>query len=161
MSENNESIRPKIEDEINDSQMDDLLKKNALDFVAYLRANGMTTDANHSKAFKYMDKFVCILDIYPVDNIVGWTIIDSPICTSEYNDFPLDEHLKEFAWEHVTNCVNCGCGNRPGTQKILGKEFDNVCTYFVVFRNPDAETLQKVIQLIEVLKHYIDENVNK
>ena len=153
MSENN--INPKIENEIN-NKLDGEMRKNALDFVAYMKANGMTNHATYSNAFEYDGKWVCIMII---DND-GWTIYDNPL-TKHYDDFPIDESMKEFAWAHVHICATGHCESSPGvSKKIFGKSFENVCTSEVAFRNPSAETLQNVMQMIDIWKQTIDEGNN-
>jgi len=146
-----EKNNPKIEDEMNSKLSGETLK-NALDFVIYLKANGMTTHETYSNAFTYHDKWICVLII----DQDGWTIYDNPL-TKHYDDFPVDEHLKEFAWSHVHICTTGHCDSSPGSRKtIFGKAFDNVCTSEVAFRNPDAEILEKVMQLIEIWKQDVD-----
>jgi len=139
----------KIEDDIKNKLSGDN-QKNALDFVAFLRAAGMTNHAEHTSAFEYNGEWVCILII----NDGGWMMFDNPL-TSKYDDYPLDEDLKEFAWAHVNICTSCGgsagCGKQPGREKtILGRKFENVCTSEVAFFDPDAGALQKVKQMIEI-----------
>ena len=142
-----------LDEQIN-SKLSGDIQKNALDFVAYMRAAGMMNDSTHSTAFTYNGRWVCILIIYEG----GWTIYDNPLCGREDN-FPVDEYLKEFAWEHVNICGKCGCPSKPGTRKtIFGKEFDNVCTSEVAFDNPDPETLKKVMRLIDIWKQGIDDS---
>ena len=126
----------------------------------------MKPDSEHSNAFRYMDEWVCIVCIYPDDRGIGWTIFDNPLCGRQYEDFPVDEYLKDFARSHVNICghftsggKHCGCGNQPGAHKtIFGKEYDNVCTSEVAFRNPDAETLYKIEKLIDAWKLNIEGN---
>jgi len=47
-------------------------------------------------------------------------IFDNPL-TKHFDDFRLDEQLKEFAWAHVNICTSCGgssgCGSQPGQTK--------------------------------------------
>jgi hypothetical protein len=136
---------PKIDDEIL-VKLDGDMQKNALDFVAYMRTAGMTNHADMANAFLYDDKWVCILII---DN-GGWTIYDNPL-TKHYDDFPIDEDLKKFAWANVHICATGHCDSSPGVRKtIFGKEYENVCTSEVAFRNPNAETLQKITQMIDI-----------
>ena len=143
MSEHNNI--PKIEDEIL-AKLDGDMQKNALDFVAYMRATGMTNHANMANAFLYDDKWICILTI---DN-GGWTIYDNPL-TKYYDDFPVDEELKKFAWANVHICATGHCDSSPGVNKtIFSKEYENVCTSEVAFRNPNADTLQKIKQMIDI-----------
>ena len=162
-----EKPRLKIEEEII-AQLGGDLQKNALDFIAYLKESGMTPDATHSSAFRYFDKWVCILIIMPIDGKIGWTIFDNPLCGREY-DLPVDDDLKEFAWKHVNICCHftsggkyCGCGNQPGKHAtIFGKEFDNVCTSEVAFSNPDAGALKKIVRLIDAWKDHVVEEIQR
>jgi len=160
MSEqNNVDNRLKIEDELNEALSGDGLK-NALDFIAYMKANGMTTHAEHHSAFEYKGEWVCIVCIIPVDGVPGWVIFDNPL-TSKFDDFPVGDDLKEFAWAHVNICTSCGgssgCGSQPGRTKIIfGKEFKNICTSDVAFWNPDTDALKKIMQLIDIWKKSVD-----
>jgi len=152
-----------IEDAIGELLTSDMLK-NALDFVAYLGTNDMMPKlvAENCWTFAYLEEaiHVCVLAIYPDENGIGWTIFDNPL-TSKYDDFQVDEHLKEFARAHINICTSCGgssgCGSQPGKHiTIFGKEYDNICTSEVAFRNPDSEALKKIKQLIEAWKLHID-----
>ena len=138
-----------LEDEIKRKLSGDM-QKNALDLVSFLRSMGMTNHAEHTSAFEYNGEWVCILVI----NDGGWMLFDNPL-TSKFDDFPVCERLKEFAWAHVNVCTSCGgssgCGSQPGRTKIVfGKEFDNVCTSEVAFFDPGAGTLENVKQMIEI-----------
>jgi len=122
------------------------MQKNALDFVAYMRAAGMENDEANSSAFNYKGQWVCILII----DEGNWTIYDNPL-TKHYDDYPVDAKLKQFAWANVHICATGHCDSSPGARKtILGKEFENVCTSEVAFRNPDAKTLKYVMQLTDI-----------
>ena len=154
MSEqNNASARLKIENELMEALSGDRLS-NALDFIAYMKASGMTIHAEHYGAFEHNGEWVCIVCIIPIDGVPNWTIFDNPL-TGKFDDFPADEDLKEFAWAHVNVCTSCGgssgCGSQPGRNKtIFGKEFKNVCTSDVAFWNPDIESLNKIKRMIDI-----------
>ena len=160
MSEqNNVNDRLKIEVELNEDLSGDRLK-NALNFIAYMKTNDMTTHAEHHSAFEYKGEWVCIVCIIPVDDVPGWVIFDNPL-TSKFDNFPVDEDLKEFAWANVNICTSCGgssgCGSQPGRTKIIfGKEFNNICTSDVAFWNPDADALKKIMQMIDIWKKSVD-----
>ena len=144
-----------IEEEINEKLIGDM-HKNALSFVDFLKTSGMTVDSVYSGLFRYHGEAVCVLALHPnFDENIGWNIYlgdyDSTICKSENEDYPIDESLKEFAWAHKHTCGSCGCGNQPGKCfKILGKEFDNVCTSLMWFGNPADEELEKLIKLVGI-----------
>ena len=148
MSDTN-SPRLKIEDDIIASEMSDQQKRNALDFVAHMKANEMATDDNH---FEYAGDYVCQIIIYTDNGVPGWIIFmggyDSVLCRDEYQDFFIDQELKEFAWAHVNHCDNHGCGTEPGKRiTLFGKAFKNLCTAILLFKNPDGETLELVKKL--------------
>jgi len=155
MSEqNNGSARLKIEDDLTAALSGDRLK-NALDFIAYMKANGMATHAEHANAFEYNGEWVCIVCIIPIDDVPGWTIFDNPL--TKIDDFPVGEHLKEFAWSNVNICGECGCGSQPGRDKVIfGKAFNNVCTSEVAFWSPDTDALSRIMQMIDIWKEDVD-----
>ena len=151
----NENTRLKIEDELVAALSGDKLK-NALDFIGYMKASGMTPHAEHHSAFEYNGEWVCIVCIIPIDGTPGWTIFDNPL-TGKFDDFPVDEHLKKFAWEHINICGECGCGSQPGRKKmIFGKEFNNICTSEVAFWSPDADALNKITRMIDIWKESLE-----
>ena len=159
MSEQNiNNITPNIEDEIS-SKLSGDMQKNALDFVAYLRALGMTNHATYSSAFEYGGKWACILVILDDD----WMICDNPL-TKHYDDFPVDIKLKEFALAHVKKCDMCGggavdgCGHEDqGANKmIFGKYHENLCSSEVHFFNPDTEALENLKILMQLWKQDLE-----
>jgi len=159
MSENIKNTRLKIEDDLAATLTGDRLK-NAQQFIAFMKENGMTLHQEHSTAFEYNGEWVCIIITMPIGGEPGWVIFDNPL-TSKFDDFPVDEHLKGFAWEHVNICTTCGgssgCGSQPGRDKIIfGKEFNNVCTSEVAFWNPDGDALSKIMQMISIWKKSVD-----
>ena len=150
-----QNFNPQTENEIKEKLSGDM-QKNALNFLSFIKEKGMTTDEEYSSVFRYNGEAVCVLALHPnFDENIGWNVYlgdyDSSICSDEYENFPVDEELKEFAWAHKHTCGSCGCGNQPGKKfKILGKEFDNVCTSLMWFGNAEAETLDKLKKLVDV-----------
>jgi len=111
-------------------------QQNALDYIAFLKANGIPGD----DVYYVPGAYLC--NIHQVDH-TGWHIsmehIDSILCRSEYQDFPVDEKVKEFAWAHVSKCGNHGCGFNPGRRVMLfGKELHHTCFGLMGFENPDG-----------------------
>ena len=168
MSEQNNVTLSATEDIIKEKLTSDT-QKNALDFVAFMKANEMPPKlvAENCWTFAYSEEAIhaCVLAIYPDESGIGWTIFDNPL-TSQYDDFPANDKLKEFAWAHVNLCTSCGgssgCGKQPGRCKtIFGKKYDNVCTSEVAFRNPDTETLKTIMQMIGIWKLHIDNDKQK
>ena len=150
---------PAIEEAIREKLKGDA-QKNALDFVAFARANGWTNDDEYSSNFYYRGKPTFVLlcfeksENYPDGE---WGIYNYP--TSEHDDFPLDESMKDFLWANVKTCTGqCGCPNWPrgGNQTVYGKEFQSVCSSTITFSNPDAEALEKIKVLMERWKLMIE-----
>lgn len=155
----------RIEDVISDVLTDDA-QKNALNFVAYLRANEIPFEESENYwEVKYKDECVCFLWVSGTDDIPGpWTIwsaqvpgswatwADGEHSSEEFVDIPMDERIREIAWANVNVCGNCGgCDNVGGRRKmVLGKEFDNLCNSTMAFTNPDAEALECAKKIIDI-----------
>ncbi len=142
----------RIEAVINDVLNGDT-QKNALDFVAYLRANEIPLDeAENYWEVKYKDECVCFIWINGSDEMPGpWTIWSAQVHGTWNTDINLDKQTKEIAWANVNVCGNCGdCSNVGGMRKmILGKEFDNLCNSAMAFTNPDVDALECAKKMVE------------
>gem|GEM_PF-792562 len=154
-----------IEDLINEDLSGDM-RENALDYVAYLKANGKPPstiphigDGPNGKSYVYgISHGVMVIE----PGRPGWGICiggwNSALLRSEYQNFPADEKVKEFAWEHVRICQNyktngkeCGCGAQPGRRvSLFGKKINNVCNAIVDIDNPSGETLELTKRLTDV-----------
>lgn len=157
-----------IEAVINEVLRDDA-QKHALDFVAYLRENGIQPDeAEGYWELQYEGKSLCFLFINGDAQAPGpWTIWSNQEPgtwatwsdegdTSAPMDAPVDEHTKEVAWAHVNFCASCGGDCSPGKRKtVLGKTFDNLCNSTMAFTDPDAEALACAKQMIAMRKNDI------
>jgi len=154
---------PVIEDEMKTKLRGDTLK-NALGFVAYVRASGLTNDDEYCNNFYYLNTPTFVLLCFENENYPEgeWGIYNSPI--RDYEGIPLDEELKEFSRNNVRICTGqCGCPNWPrgGNQTVFGKEFKSVCSSVVMYPNPDAEALEKIKRIIEYWKLTIADAKNK
>jgi len=141
--------------------------KNEKDFYNYMKANEILSDAPDSSVYRYKGEAVFVGIGNIVDEGLGYTVFwgdyDSTIFR-EYERFPVDEQLKEFAWANIHYCAyfesngeHCGCEQKNEKSiSVFGKEFDNVCTSGLWFANPDADTLEKIYKLAEVWKLCID-----
>jgi len=143
-----------IEDNMKEVLGGELLK-NALDFVVYMKENGMTVSGNR---FYYKGELTCIpIWKKDVNNPDGeWILCHCPI--NEHKGFPLDESVKEYVQASVSKCRNCGCDHeeRGATKMIFGKEFDNLCSSEIAFINPDAAAVEKIKILMELWKYKLD-----
>jgi hypothetical protein len=98
----------KREDVINQFLKDDA-KKNALDFVAYLKASEITPQANSDNVFCYQNRTVCSVYVKGADDIASpWMIwfSDDDGDNIGLRSVPADECLKEFAWTHINTCAH-------------------------------------------------------
>jgi len=167
-----QKTKPKIEDVIGDLLEGDKLK-NALDLIAYLRANKVTLrwgsqncwgtfykgkgfsnirirGKNQSKAYYGLE---------PGSWHIGrhWLVLPDDL-SGEFEDSISYEKFKEFIWANVTPCKKCMCC-APGRSEIhLGKKFDSVCGLRI--ENPDAEALEHTKKLIEYCKSVLSGYVN-
>ena len=151
MSERNNSGEfKKLEGKIKAALSGDMLK-NALGFVAYMKANGMALDV-HTTVFYYLDKEVCCLTLDGNSHPAGpWSIYWMEYDVYEQDDFKVDEQLKKFALANIHFCSTGHCDNSPGKSRtIFGNKYDNVCYCCLHFKTPDAETLEKIKKLVEL-----------
>ena len=145
--------------------------KNALDFDAYMRANGMPRYSEpayggsygygYSSAASGSHECVCAIT-FPNTfwNDSGWGIHTFDVLykhEKRYAELPVDEHLKEFVWKNMRKCDNdCGC-DKPGSSfKVYGKEFNNYCFHTPYFISPNAEEVKKIIEYMQTVKLCID-----
>ena len=168
MSEqNNNDSFTKFEEDIKNALSGDM-KKNALDFVAFLKAGGMTHDV-HTNVFSYMGKDVCCVTLDGDSHPCGpWTIYWGDFDIYEQDHFKIDEQLKEFVLANIHFCSTYKhntaphCNNSPGINRmIFDNQYKNVCTSSLQFRVPDAGALEKIKKLAELRKSNINVEIKK
>ena len=121
------------------------MKQAALDFVRYLRANGLTFFRDVSPCWKDKvyywvkcgDACVCYIAINdPQEPEHAWTVWseDSPI----YEKAPTDEAIRRTGLQYINHCSRCGsCGG--GKEKtIFGESYSSICG--CTFRIDNAAT---------------------
>ena len=149
------------EDDFNEYFTGDTLK-NALDFAEFLRANEMIYNGDYE--IHYKGKLVCYIDT-PNDKSQMWRVWTVGDYNNEYEGFPINERMKEIAWENAVYCGNCDdvdCD--PGkTETIFGKEFVNVCrgadNFAMRFNNPNAEALECAKKMVDMRKYAVDNHI--
>ena len=150
MSEkNNDSVRYKIEDDIEKILKGDSLK-NAQDFIAFLKNSRVLLLNPDSYGDNWGSFLMHVYDDAP--DLNPWYIYWHAIEDIEHL---LDNEMKEFLWENVRICTgHCGCENWPrgGDQIIFGKELKSTCSSRIMFHNPDAEKLKKIEKLVLLTK---------
>ena len=136
-------------------------QERALAFVTYLRTNDMAIirftyhgkDTLHWEV-KYKGKLVCYI-LLDAENS-GWTIKPDHSAASRFADYPIDDAMKEIAWQNLAVCVNGQCGGcEKGTGITLmtfGKEIENVCPMPYEFTNPNDFALRLAIKMMDVRK---------
>ena len=148
--------------------LNEIQKKNALDFITYLRKNDMLFEKAGGywvdKLYwyiKYNEKYVCYILISSEEEPSPdpWIIWSDDSGSNWYKDVLLDEHMKEIFWENIDFCGNCGGCSVKGTNKtIFGKIFDNVCRTTFKFIDPDIEVLECMKKMVDIRKKDILRN---
>jgi len=149
-------INHKIEDVMNEKLKGNSLK-NAINFVAYMRANEMPPDPDSDNWFKYLGENICVIVL---DDAKRWSIYWSncDVYSNDKEDSQVDELLKEFAWNYENPCGACPCPeyNPAGNRKtIFGKVFEKSCYSTLCFDNPDPVALVYIKKLVEMRKQNI------
>lgn len=173
------NIKPNIEDVI-PYYLDDENKKNALEFVSYLRENKIKpvwATQNNWKA-TYKGKIIYYLRLPTTkhhflnkkktdenDWLRSWVVTPYVLHYHEYADLIINEGLQDFFWNNMRFCINVltgecnshGCA--PGIDmNVLGKDFKNLChfvksganTMWVV--NPDETEINSIKKLLDFEK---------
>ena len=147
------------------------LHKNALEFVASLRANGLEFQRGGgywADKLYWLAMFdgepVCAFLIGPEDagqNPDTFMIWSDNCGTGWYESAEINEAQQETFWVNVDFCGNCGfCSG--GTRKVIfGREFDNVCVTTFRFDNLDEDAVKCAIKMAELRKNDITLNKNR
>ena len=143
-----------IEDAIN-TRLQGSSQKNALEFVGFLRTNGLSFDSNGDGEGWAVGG--------TVGNSVGFMLVNGAAqgpwtiwfnsCDFKEDD-SIDDALKAVAWKHASKCGRCHAGWETcggGERTIFGKRFEWLCHSPLMFVNPETETLESVKKLILML----------
>ena len=144
--------------------------KNALDFVAFLRANEFLLDYNPDESDKNNEnienKWTGAIGGVVGDSI-GYLYVNSGadfpdpwnIWLNEYNfddaGSAADNELKEFVWGKVNHCAKCNpnwenCGG--GERTVFGKKFERLCHSPMYIYMPDTRNLDMLKRLMLKIK---------
>ncbi|MCL2446914.1 MAG: hypothetical protein FWD06_09145 [Oscillospiraceae bacterium] len=134
------------------------MQKNALAFVAFLRANDMQFERGGGYwadklyfVINHVGKSVCYI-LIEQDN---WTIWSDDSGEDSFAGASLGEHRNEIVWDNVNVCEStsrCFDGCQRKRRTIFGKSFDNVCGTAIKFTNPDAETVACMQEIFAIRK---------
>jgi len=87
-------------------------QKNALNFTAFMAANGITTGENHGTVV-YNGKVLAWMHMDGKTDLPGpWTVWPDLIGTVP-DGFDFDDAMKEIAWKNVNICASCGSDCAP------------------------------------------------
>ena len=144
----------KIEDRIRATLKGDA-QKNALELVAHIRSidgSGQFTISQHDEKDEsgWVASNLGFIVITGTDDFPGpWSMW---IGANNISDDQASDCLKEFAWKHVSPCGSCGgdCSSGMST-KIFGKDFEKTCQANLMFTNPEAEAIEGMKKIIDVL----------
>lgn len=136
--------------------------ENALDFAAFMRANGLSPefhDSGDGWSIMRGNQSIGFILVNGAEEAPGpWTIWFN---SCDFDDSrPVDEAVKETAWAHACICGHfssggkeCGCGDQPGFRRtIFGRVFENRCHSPLMFLYPDARTLKDIQELLLLLR---------
>ena len=132
------------------------LQKTALDFAEYIYNAG---------GYDYLGENICFTFVVDGNFNIGFGNIDSLFCTVDCGDYPVDESIKEFAWNNLHKCwyvktngeVCGGCHDPTGQNYIIfGRKIDKLCRNPIMFVNPSAEKLERIKKLYETWKCCLD-----
>jgi hypothetical protein len=155
-----------IEDVINDVLKNET-KENALELIAHVRLYEKPEqfsismhDGKDESGWNVSN--LGFIFINGSDDFPGpWTMWVQANNIGEHSELPVDEHIKEFAWSHVSPCGNCGAGCNTGTRTtVFGKIFENVCQHNLMFNNPDAETVSNIMKILDIKKRDVLTNIS-
>ncbi|MCL2363148.1 MAG: hypothetical protein FWC71_00620 [Defluviitaleaceae bacterium] len=157
------ATKPKIETIITEWPDGDM-KKNALDFVAWLRANKMSPTWVSANSWKssYKGTGICRIKLLyseredDKNKKYTWFIATGMSDRAKHDSFLEREgllvHIRDHPW--FCNCTLNGmpqnCGSRQDIT-ILGKTIKAVCGHYYpwYFCDPDAATIEGIKKLIE------------
>ena len=170
-----EKIKPKIEDFINEL-LEGETRENALDFVAWLRANkfGISATSNgNSWKVTCKGKTVCRI----MNMTEGWWHIENYPDDAQrqlelakgLEELIIRENMQDVIWTHVTarkcrRCIPDRCAKQFGadaktftgcTKVYFGREFNNLCKYTAYFRNPDKRAVECNKKICDLKKQNI------
>ena len=140
--------------------------KNALDFAAFLRENGINprwASGNAWRATGKKSKPICRIDLGGLPHkhlrplqVGDWQINElEGLARKHFDEFIDCDEMKEFIWANIRLCNRCySCGPRRWT--YAGKEFTQCCGMRII--NPDAKGLEFAKKIVLANKRFIYEN---
>lgn len=158
--------KPKIEEIITDVLDDDALD-NALDFVAFLRANKLSPRwaSLNAWAVSYRNQRICYIRVsgtahYHNLEDGAWHINhvnygQTNLVEDENEQCIPDKKLRDIVWNNVKYCAKCyNC--KPGNiVTVFEKQFNEVCHSWLTMKNPNTEILNCAKKIVLMRKQSI------
>lgn len=162
--------KPKIEDVIPD-WLDGDMKKNALDFVVWLRTNKMSPTWASTNSWKssYKGKSICYVKLLCVDRNINnkylWMIETYFNNRSKYYELLESEGLLQHLSDNIWYCHGCHIKSESLCQRrnvtVLGKEIKGVCGngYLSTFCDSDEATVNGLKKIIDFRRQEIEASI--
>ncbi|MCL2301298.1 MAG: hypothetical protein FWC27_14240 [Firmicutes bacterium] len=137
-----------IEEDIQRSSLSESLQKAHLAFCRFLKDNAFSIEPEaDGNGWQIIYR----------NELIGHTNYTNAGVWIDTCDFggsdSANDTLKETTWAHARACEQCGCGNQPGSDKIIfGRKFEHLCFAHLEFLNPDAETLEDIKRLLSLFR---------
>jgi hypothetical protein len=166
--------KPELLDSI-EELLEGNIKQTVLNFVEYCKTNKMsirwgTTNkwyiylkgkhiASISTRFKGMHNGNIGTKVAVNENssIISLLYLDAE--SPEFESF-IKKNLSETIWKNIKHCEGCLTTCAPGRDKIIvGKPFKNMCLGGTWYINPDTESLDCIIKLMELRKNGITSGI--
>jgi len=146
--------RKKLEKEIK-KKLSGGAQRDALDFAAFLRANGMPLEwLDCCNGWNVYIKGINSAFVQVFGDRNNFNVV---LHISTYDgESPVADDLKEFAWAHVVLCPGgCGsqtfCDESQNRRTIFGREYESTCQSPLAFLAPGAQDLEKIQKLMLIL----------
>jgi len=160
--------KPIIEEIIPEIITNGDIRKNILDFVAYLRTNNMSFRWSGVNTWKAYIKSKCICRValgkivWSGKNSDFWWVVLSLTNLNEYKESITDSRVQKIIRDNIKYCNKCS-GCTPGIEMtIAGIELKNICRDLsVVICDPDEEVLNGIKTLLELEQQARMENIGK
>ncbi len=132
----------------------------ALELIKYLREKNLDFCKDEGPCWrdkiyywvKYNNErcvcFIAIKDPEEPDN--RWTVWSDDISSGWLENYPIENELKQTAWNHVGKCGSCGSCSGGKPKVIFGKSFPRVCGCTFRIDSPDNVDLRFIKRMVEL-----------
>ena len=132
----------------------------ALELIKYLREKNLDFHKDDGPCWRdkiyYWVKYnnqrcVCFIAIKdPEEPNNRWTVWSDDISSEWLENYPIENELKQTAWNHVGKCGSCGSCSGGKPKIIFGKRYPRVCGCTFRIDNPDNDDLMFIKRMVEL-----------